>query len=420
MPHSRGDALSLKADIQNQLEAFALSQLVGANNPEVWNKFVRPEIVRGFNGCNCLQPLGSLVTLGPLVLDPNRHVQAKREPSVRMTKPKWSNAFGRCAIALAPIGSHKAGDIAVGGYAHAKVFIVNPLDQFAAPDPEQDGRLRSSDTGEFKIVADISDVEAGEERICLVRFGHSDTVLWRYDRMTSERPEGYSYACAYAPETSSDGSLVRLLRLDGEQFGPNANVILEGETAADEGYMMQVGSKFWPLIGSTGADIVLFEFVEEYPGRPVDYYDDDNFENCEDRIAPEELRGRVLKVSCGRARPVPGEDADGIIDLIDDTGKLTGRDYRDLPGRLGFAVRMKDGESGNPYDSCYWSILEVNFLRWRQVVSDQIWESKRIRTEREMHLVEDHCKLPDEYIEGIDCEDDEDYYQVDAQITGGP
>jgi hypothetical protein len=169
----------------------------------------------------------------------------------------------------------------------------------------------------------------------------------------------------------------------------------------------------WVVLKSGGAPgtIITFRFVTN------EYAYGEASEECSERDEPEELLGEVVRVSCGASRPVFGEGEGGIIELTDELGLVTGRDFRTIEGQIGFATLMRnDDEYG--YESCFWSILSVNFKRWRQVISDEIWQSDRLKIERELHLVDDHCKLPDEYVIGIDCVEADDYYNTYGQIVG--
>jgi hypothetical protein len=130
-------------------------------------------------------------------------------------------------------------------------------------------------------------------------------------------------------------------------------------------------------------------------------------EDCDSRVpATGPFFGRVVKKSCGMDT-VPGEDADGLIELQDDLGILDNRDMRDIVGRIGFAVRMKEEPSGSVSASveseCYWMIVIVNFWRVVQVVTDVVFGAESITIKRKSITVWDDCSLPDEIIEGTDC-----------------
>ena len=177
----------------------------------------------------------------------------------------------------------------------------------------------------------------------------------------------------------------------------------------------------WVIISSGGAsgDYVVFEFasdgsssvssgsVSESSGG------DDLPENCDERqeaIGP--FLGRVVRKSCGMDQ-VPGENAEGLIELDDPIGILDRRDYRDMAGRLGLAVRMKSQDEPSvslsagsaSQDDCVWVIVIVNFWRVVKVVTDFIFDGKDITVKYKNITVWDDCQLPDEIIEGIDCEE---------------
>lgn len=134
--------------------------------------------------------------------------------------------------------------------------------------------------------------------------------------------------------------------------------------------------------------------------------------DCESRvIATGPFYGRVINKACGMSS-VPGERADGLIELSDEIGIMDGRDEQDIVGRIGFAVRMqREPESSLISGSvsiepdCYWMIVIVNFWRTVRVVSDFIFDGKDITVRYKNITVWDDCQLPDEVIEGIDCEE---------------
>jgi hypothetical protein len=171
----------------------------------------------------------------------------------------------------------------------------------------------------------------------------------------------------------------------------------------------------WVIIspGGGSGDYVAFEFADEASssssgsGSESGSSSDEVPDDCASRSpATGPFFGRVIRKSCGMDT-VPGEDADGLIELIDDLGILDGRDYRDIAGRIGFAVRMKEEASGSisgsSQDQCYWMIVIVNFWRVVQVVTDVIFGEQSITIKRKNLTVWDDCSLPDEVIEGTDC-----------------
>lgn len=238
MPHARGDLISLRADIQNRLEDFALSNLMGASRPGQSVPFAGAVVVTGVNKSAELMDRDSVATVGALVLDPQLHPQARREPTVDVTIPDWPDALGRSAIVLEPIAPNGTGPVAIGGYCCASVKITKVSDRFAAADPETPGVLRSSDTGEFRIVAMAPGATADETRVCLVCFDRAPCVLWRYERISDEW-------ASVQP--------VKLMRLDGDQFGDGEVTLLDGLALMDDqeegslGLMQQVGNRFYAV-----------------------------------------------------------------------------------------------------------------------------------------------------------------------------
>jgi|GEM_PF-2063442 len=235
MPHARGDTISLRADIQNRLEDFALSNLMGASRPGQSVPFAGAVVATGINKSAELMDRDTVATVGLLSLDPHIHPQARREPTIDVTIPAWPDALGRSAIVLEPIAPNASGPVAIGGYCCASVKITKVSDRFAAADPETPGVLRSSDTGEFRIVAMAPGAAVDETRVCLVCFDHAPCVLWRYERISDE------WAAS---------QLVKLMRLDGDQFGDGEVTLLDDlalmddQGPTDEGLMNQVGNQF--------------------------------------------------------------------------------------------------------------------------------------------------------------------------------
>ena len=239
-----------------------------------------------------------------------------------------------------------------------------------------------------------------------------------------------------APAKSSDGQCA-ILKI-APQMITNGNKMVEtqGEleilntgdavSAGDEVGAVSDISGFWTRFaggGGASGDYVTFQFVDEASvsasgsvltesGSSSSSSSDDELpDDCESRIVSSgPYFGRVLNKACGMSS-VPGETSDGFIELRDDIGIMDGRDYRDIIGRTGFAVRMQgqfeDSVSQPGSESidlpCYWMIVIVSFWRIRSVVTDIIFGEESITIKRENLTVWDHCGLPDEIIEGTDC-----------------
>lgn len=162
-------------------------------------------------------------------------------------------------------------------------------------------------------------------------------------------------------------------------------------------------------IGTTGSPAQIIQFsLSEQEDYPDDYeYGDEELCSNRDNAEPP-YYGEVVKVACGASRPVHGEDYEGMVELADDLGILENRDRKQLANKTGIAVLLSDGES--EYAECYWCIVYIDFHREIQVVTDIIFQENMIVVERKLIKVWDDCKLPDEEIEGIDCEEDDAYY----------
>jgi hypothetical protein len=90
---------------------------------------------------------------------------------------------------------------------------------------------------------------------------------------------------------------------------------------------------------------------------------------------------------------------------------MDNRDIRDIIGREGIAIRMQNSEiesgsvSLSVNDDCIWVIVIVNFWRVVSVVTDIIFGEQEITVKRKNITVWDDCTLPDEVIEGVDCDE---------------
>jgi len=150
--------------------------------------------------------------------------------------------------------------------------------------------------------------------------------------------------------------------------------------------------------------VITFTLVEDYYQGSGDVP-----ELCADREPHEgDLYGTVNHKACGSGA-VYGEDADGVVALVDELGLTLNRDYRDLVNRTGVAVLLTSDEEYNYEPTCQWVIVYIDFHREIQVVSDIIFGAMGITVERKRVKVWDDCSLPDEVIEGEDC-DEETYY----------
>jgi hypothetical protein len=175
-------------------------------------------------------------------------------------------------------------------------------------------------------------------------------------------------------------------------YGPDKNKkkVIKGRIAAGSG-------------GSS--NFVIFEFDE-------DEYEDNEGppELCADKSPTDATSHRVFVTNNPCGGSVPGIDDEGYITVTDPGEFLKDRDYRDLPGRVGFAQRVS---SDNDYEysesSCQWVIVWINFFREITMIKDIIFEVNQIRIKREKIVVWDNCRLPDEIITGADCQAEDEY-----------
>jgi len=235
MPHQRGEPIKLRADLQNRLEDFALSQLTGGSNAFDSSPFAGAVVVKGFNASGDLIDRDRVAKIGDLVLDPETHKQARRLPCVNVEEPDFPHTLGRIAIAIEPVPDGKLGDFAIGGYCIASVYIVKATDRFATVDPSDPTRLRSSDTGEVRIVSMSPSAADSAERLCFIAFGDPHLIRWRYIRTAA----------------FSKAGPVKILRIDGDDFSPGTTVtllddieLMDDQLPNDVGLMDQIGDTF--------------------------------------------------------------------------------------------------------------------------------------------------------------------------------
>jgi len=246
MPHQRGEPIKLRADIQNRLEDFALSKLSGGDQAFASSPFAEAIVVRASNTSVNLIDRDATAQLGTLALDPDSHLQARRVPAIDISAPTLAS-IGRFVIAQEPIAPGKFGRVAIAGVCVATVKLHHADDGFATIDPQDPKRLRSSDTGEAKIIAKSAAAAADDTRLCLIRFGYANLVRWRYRRVS--------------------GAVVNLVRLDGDDYYDPAEVTISigVDDITDEGYCSQIGHQFAadPKGSGSGNNLYGFELTAE-------------------------------------------------------------------------------------------------------------------------------------------------------------
>ena len=112
------------------------------------------------------------------------------------------------------------------------------------------------------------------------------------------------------------------------------------------------------------------------------------------------LRVKVKRRPCG-VETVAQEDAQGYVTVYDDfAGRfLEGRSASALDGVSGFATLLEQD-----YGECQWVITWINWFEETQALEDWILAAPDIIIERMNIKVWSKCDLPDEVIEGTDCE----------------
>lgn len=111
--------------------------------------------------------------------------------------------------------------------------------------------------------------------------------------------------------------------------------------------------------------------------------------------APTTVVASVTRRPCGVSK-VPQETDAGLVVVHDLLGSfLADRESYDIIGKKGTAVLVTDDESASSGEgNCKWMITFIDWWRWRIVLTHMEIEGERLKVDREMLLVWDHCKLP--------------------------
>lgn len=217
---------------------------------------------------------------------------------------------------------------------------------------------------------------------------------WGVVRMLADKDDEPDIEKEYGPTVGD-------WKIEEQDGGPF--VAFGRDEIAEDVWLGRIGSS--GLASSTS--IIQFALTGD-SGDEYDDYGYEDEESCENKVVATEYYGEVTKVACGASRPVPYEDYEGIVPLADDLGILKNRDVKELAGKVGLAVLLKDEESD--YGECYWCIVYIDFHRDVQVVTDVIFRANEIVIERKLLSVWDDCNLPEEIIEGADCDEESDDY----------
>lgn len=229
--HQRGEPIRLDAEIQNKVEALALDNVFGSRSLDGALPFfgltIRVKNVASSDHFARRQ----LVQLGPYVVDPDDATQGASDPTLEADSPTWPDVFGTFGVTVQPIPNGKFGRVLVLGIGQATVNVVSTDDRFAAPDYSDPTRLRSSDTGEVKLIGEPA---ATGSRTMLVAVGFQPSVTWHYER-TADYPT----------------NTVKLLGLDDTAFSGTSTVtmldtrtLMDDQESGDKGIMTQIGSQF--------------------------------------------------------------------------------------------------------------------------------------------------------------------------------
>jgi hypothetical protein len=146
--------------------------------------------------------------------------------------------------------------------------------------------------------------------------------------------------------------------------------------------------------------VIIFEIDDDYATAGAENYS----ELCEDQPndAPSSAMAQVKHRPCG-VFTVQLEDEDGYVRVYDELGFLDNRNAVDVQGKRGTATLFEFGTPEEP--ECRWVITWINWFEAQQVEKDTIYGDLTITHERMNAWLWNHCDLPDEVIEGTDCED---------------
>jgi hypothetical protein len=183
------------------------------------------------------------------------------------------------------------------------------------------------------------------------------------------------------------------------------NITSAAVSIGDLVLVVKTGQGFYVTVEGGAGGLLQFQFDED------EYETEDVPPLCANRVATDagSHRVRVINAPCGSG--VRGMDEEGYITVTDPGEFLKDRDYRELPGRTGFAMLLggDPDEYGYSPSGCGWVITWINFFREITMIKDIIFEVNKIRIKREKIVVWDNCRLPDEIITGADCQAEDEY-----------
>lgn len=214
----------------------------------------------------------------------------------------------------------------------------------------------------------------------------------------------------------------------GYEIDAEFNVINVTDATIEEGMNLLVAKTIQgaivPIISTvpTGGTIE-FEIVEDtygygYDATGYEGYETDNLCGNMPTSTAVGAIGKIIRRPCG-ASSVFGE-TNGFVPLVDSVAGqfLAERKPEDIIGKTGFATLMSAeetaygeaeyGESGYGETTCQWVITWINWFTPQQTVQDVIEKADEITIELENRWVWNHCRLDDEHIYLIDCEEEEE------------
>lgn len=232
MPVKSGDPLQIPARKWNAVEQLIAADQIGAVGAGSAGPYTAAVVMRAYNAGAALEADRICATTGP-ALDPETVKSGRSSPLVTVGAAAWHTSLGNLAVAIDPIPAGKIGRVAVAGVTTAFVDVLSTAHGFASLDPAAPTALRSSDTGEIKLVGTPT---ATGSRLCLVHLAANGSPLWRH-KLTADFVSGSVAA--------------NLHRLDGTIYAPAAAITvtdslgtLAGKKTNAEGYCRQVGNTF--------------------------------------------------------------------------------------------------------------------------------------------------------------------------------
>lgn len=215
MPVNPGDPINIRATVWNRLESFATDDDVGARDGgdlAIETPLLTAKVT---NTSETDLDVYETAELKSTEIDPEDVLTARRRPLLEIVPAAWYASLGSLVITLEPIPDGKTGIVGIGGIMTATVDVVSVDHRCATLDPSDVTRLRSCDTGEFRLVKP----GGTGARLCHVIAGHHDRY-WR---------------CRLTADWNASGTAAVLTRWDGTDFHASAAItVLDPDGLLDD------------------------------------------------------------------------------------------------------------------------------------------------------------------------------------------